>query len=204
MIGLFSNNNWNYNEDTKKLIKPGDKVFAISASDFGWQSNNSQELMSEGKYFKEQYKPFRDFGVEIGDFYILNPKDKISFIYDKLHRADLVVLLGGSPYVLMELLTSLYDTNDIKEILESKRVIGISAGAMVLCDYFYITPNVDPEFKHFNKEKGLGIVNDVALLVHYDKNNVKHFINKLWVKIHKPRKSELLTLGNEEYKIYNK
>lgn len=176
MIGLFSNSIFPQRKEMYDLIKPHSKVICFSSSNIKWQINNPHEMMIEGRYFNEQYAPFREFGIDRGDFYIVTPYDTREFVHWKLEHSDLVVLLGGQ----MEDLTFTLKFYDVWDKLEGRDVIGISAGALVLCDKYYILPHIDDYYDWLDIEEGLGLVENYRLLVHF-RDTKEHWANYLKV-----------------------
>ena len=79
-----------------------------------------------------------------------------------LYRSRLVYLLGGFPSHLAQTLRESESWRAIRHVFDQGGVVaGSSAGAMVLCDYYY-----DPGKAHV--ESGLGLVADACLLPHHD------------------------------------
>ena len=67
----------------EKIINSNSKVLCFSGADYNWQINNPKELQQGGKYYKEQYEPFKDFGVTEEHFYIVHPNDDKETIKSK-------------------------------------------------------------------------------------------------------------------------
>jgi cyanophycinase len=83
-------------------------------------------------------------------------------VVEDLRRSKLIYMLGGSPHYLEQALRGSLSWEATLTAYESGAVIGgSSAGAMVLCEYYY-----DP----FKKEvfKGLGLVAESCVLPHHD------------------------------------
>ncbi|MEJ2655938.1 MAG: Type 1 glutamine amidotransferase-like domain-containing protein [Desulfobacterales bacterium] len=80
----------------------------------------------------------------------------------ELDHADLIYILGGFPGYLAHTLTGTRCLNAILRAYQNGAVLaGSSAGAMVLCDWFF--DPVDKEIK-----KGFGIQKDTILIPHHD------------------------------------
>ena len=176
MIGLFSNSIFPQRKEMRELIKPHSKVLCFSASDMQWQKKNVHELYINGRYFNEQYAPFREFGIDRGDFYIVTPYDNRNFVKWRLKHSDLVVLLGGQ----MENLIFRLKYYDVWGKLEGKNIIGISAGALVLCDKYYELPYVDDFYDKYDTVEGIGLVENYRLLVHF-RDTKEHWDNYSFV-----------------------
>ncbi len=194
MIGLFSNSIFPQCKEMQELIKPHSKVLCFSASDMKWQKDNVQEMRIEGRYFNEQYAPFKEFGIDRGDFYIVTPYDNRDFVKWRLEHCDLVVLLGGQ----MENLTFRLKYYDIWDKLEGKDIIGISAGALVLCDKYYILPHIDDYYTEHEIVEGIGLVKDLRLLVHYDDKNKFHRDNLEYMLNDVKENEHIITLSDTE------
>ena len=194
MIGLFSNSIFPQRKEMRELIKPHSKVLCFSASDIQWQKKNVDELLINGRYFNEQYAPFREFGIDRGDFYIVTPYDNRDFVKWRVEHSDLIVLLGG----YMENLTFKLKYYDIWDKLEGKNIIGISAGALVLCDEYYILPNVDDYYVEHEIVEGIGLVENYRPLVHF-RDTKEHWDNYSFVlKVCLKNKGIPIILGDDE------
>lgn len=178
------------------LIKPNSKIVAFSGSDLKWQRNNIDELLYDGYYFEEQYKPFREFGIQKEDFYIVTPEDNIEFVEFKVEKSDIIVLLGGYMESLETLLKFYRIWDKFDELQHRKNIIGISAGALVLCDEYYTTPHVDDYYEEYDLVKGIGLVEDMRILVHYDMNNKHHQDNLYYIM------SDIIDSNRYEYTEY--
>lgn len=81
---------------------------------------------------------------------------------DELRRAGLVYLLGGFPGYLASILSGSRSGQALMNAFENGPVVaGSSAGAMVLCQWYF-----DPAKKTVSK--GLGLVPGVLLIPHHD------------------------------------
>lgn len=83
---------------------------------------------------------------------------------DQIKSSDVIYFIGGST---QKLLSSLKEFPNLKNLLEGKTVAGESAGANVLCSYFY-SPNSD------KVDQGLGFL-PIKIIPHYS----KEYKNKL-------------------------
>ena len=174
MLGLFSNNNFNEiaKHELKKVLNKRARVLCFSASDIEWQYNNRAESQPEGRYYSEQYAPFKDFGVKEDNFYIVHPTDDKEDIQNLFREADVIVLLGGFMEVLEQTLKH-FDLWDIMKVT-GKHVIGTSAGAFIMLDKYIVTPYVDMYYNDYYTAEGLGLLKNCRLLVHWDKNRDEH------------------------------
>lgn len=174
MLGLFSNNNFNTfaKNELKHILNERSRVLCFSASDLKWQYNNRIEFQPEGRYYGEQYAPFKDFGVKEDNFYIVHPTDDIEDVKNLFREADVIVLLGGFMEVLEQTLIY-FDLWDVMKVT-GKHVIGTSAGAFIMLDKYIVTPYVDMYYNDYYTAEGLGLLKDCRLLVHWNKDYDKH------------------------------
>ena len=174
MLGLFSNNNFNEiaRQELRNVINERAKVLCFSASDIEWQYNNRAESQPEGRYYGEQYAPFKDMGVKEDNFYIVHPTDDKEDVHNLFREADVIVLLGGFMEVLEQTL-KYFDLWDMMKIT-GKHVIGISAGAFVSLDKYIVTPYVDMYYNDYYAAEGLGLLKNCRLLVHWHSDREEH------------------------------
>lgn len=156
----------------EKIINSNSKVLCFSGADYNWQINNPKELQQGGKYYKEQYEPFKDFGVTEDHFYIVHPKDDKETIKSRFTYCDIIFLAGGHMCVLDQLLNDFGLWKLIKVM--DKNVIGISAGALIQLEKYDITPYIDDDYNYYDTCKGLGLVKDLRLIVHYNNERKEH------------------------------
>lgn len=88
----------------------------------------------------------------------------------KWMQSDIIVILGGHAKSCMEKLTNLKISRETQK--DDVIYIGVSAGAKVLCDYFLSKEKDDAIKLH----RGMGVVNDLILLVHYGKSNQESYM----------------------------
>ena len=174
MLFLFSNNNFDKyaKEELEKVITPETKVLCFSASHAKWQNSNKKELSQGGKYYEEQYVPFKNLGIEKDNFYFAHLSDDKDIIKDKFKDADIIFLAGGHMWSLKVILKA-FDLWNLIKIVD-KHVIGVSAGALIQLDKYNITPYIDPYYDYYDTCTGLGLLKDVRLIVHYRHDYDKH------------------------------
>lgn len=108
-----------------------------------------------GKYFKEITEGFSAYGLCPSQFTFINYFSDDRTIFDQaLQESDILFLTGGAPDLTMR---RLHEKGFASLIYSySGIIIGCSAGAMVQCSCFHITPNrFYPTFYH---EEGLGLL----------------------------------------------
>lgn len=174
LLYLFSNNNFNLiaKKEMQKIMTSNSKVLCFSGSDYKWQIKNTKELSQGGRYYKEQYEPFKDLNIIEDNFYIVKPQDDKEIVKSKLHNCDIIFLAGGHMSVLEYILKQFEVWNLLK--IYDKHIIGVSAGALIQLDHYDITPYIDEEYNYYEKCNGLGLIKNMRLIVHYNDNYDKH------------------------------
>ena len=179
---MLSNNNFDKDFARHKLvniIEPNMKVVCIPfASDLKWLIQNADtELDYDGKFTLDQYKPFREYGIELGNFYMMKPTDSRKYMKWKIDQADIIYFTGGKMENIKNTLLKMGLWRYIIKHKYNKIFIGVSAGALILQDEYWEVPNVDDYYKEYRKRYGFGFVKDYTTLVHFDKNNKDHIAN---------------------------
>lgn len=174
MLFLFSNNNFDKyaKEELENVLTPETRVLCFSGSDIRWQTDNREELSQGGKYYEEQYAPFKSLGINKDYFYIVHPSDDVDVIRAKFKYADVIFLAGGHMESL-EILLKEFDLWNLIKIVD-KHIIGTSAGALIQLDKYNITPYIDVDYDYYDTCTGLGLLKDVRLIVHYRHDYDKH------------------------------
>ena len=193
MIGLFSNRITNVKK-LHEIIKPTDKVFCISGSNLDWQKSNPTEFNEGSKYYEEQYEQIAQYNIKRKNYYILNLLHTKEYVLNRYKESNIIILLGGGPENLYHIIKEYDLESHIKN--DNKILLGISAGAMLLCDHFYILPFIDENYNFFKQCKGLELVHDIALFVHYEHSNPYHDINKKWLEINKLKNEKIILLSD--------
>ena len=156
-----------------KIINPNMKVVCIPfASDLQWLLNGDKN-----EYFKRHYTPFAEYGIKKYNFYIANIRDDYKYLKKKIRKADIVYFSGGYMENLMYHLKNKYLVRYLKNLRDEKIFIGESAGALVLQDMYIELPHIEDHYKVYKKECGVGIVNNLEVMVHYNPNDERHRYN---------------------------
>ena len=104
----------------------------------------------------------------------------------ELDRANLIYILGGFPGYLDHTLKESHCLDAIWCAYQKGAVLaGSSAGAMVLCDWYF-----DPTVKEI--KKGFGIQKDVILIPHHDT------FGRSWHSLYFDKISDILCIGIDE------
>ena len=199
---LEINNNKAY-EDLKEYINPNSKILVMPYANFPYlmKDNNFDELFNYnyGREFLDIVEQFKPYGVRKEDIWVINPKDTVEFVLDKMKRADIVLLTGGNPDYIAE-----YMPQEVFEEMDNMNiVIGISAGSMYMCSVYYMykgySDDCVPLIKKDNYPFGLTYVFD-NILVHYDEEDE---IQRKAIARHSGRYySPLILLKDGEYLVY--
>lgn len=173
-----------------EIIKPGMNVVIIPfAADLEWQISGD---MTE--YKNNLLKQLYDLGVNEDRVYFASLKDKKRFIKYKLDNADVIFMTGGDPERLYNILEWMdINLNDYKD----KHILGESAGALVMSDYYFVYPTPEePQYKKLKLCKGFGLIKKLTTIVHYHKGHDKYI-----PRIRKIFNGKLLILKDGEFSI---
>lgn len=160
----------------KKYIHSYNKVvvvpFAFSneaiCNPVDWEKAYNKE---KGKYYKQIVEPFIDLGISEENITFINyfedTKDNMKRV---IKSSDVVFLTGGLPDMAVE---HVLEKDILSSINESKIVIGVSAGALMQLNNYYISPDKDyPEFIYL---KGLGLIKENFYIgVHYAETDMEN------------------------------
>lgn len=166
--GLDFNESWAY-KTLKNIIKPEYKICVIPfAFHEDWIKNEAEWEKSYNKITGEHYKniavPFYTYGIEDNNITLINYfTDNSESAKAKINSADIVFFTGGFPDKIMSRLSELGLINTVEQ--HSGIIMGWSAGAMMQCSQYYISP--DKDYPEFIYEKGLRCIDNFAVEVHY-------------------------------------
>lgn len=136
-----------------------------------------------GKHYDEIIKPFMKFGLkEENIVFINNYSDEILEMKQKINSSDILLFTGGYPDRIMNRLRT-YDLVDTVQNF-SGMVMGWSAGAMILCEDYFISP--DEDYLEYTLGKGLAFGKDFAIEVHYKAHEAQDYsINRFHKEFNK-------------------
>ena len=122
-------------------------------------------------YMKKYTEVFRSYFSNLNTDYLLLDTKQINF--DSYLDADLIIIGGGNT----EKYISIYVNQEFKNYIDhmlnkGAKVIGFSAGALLLGEKVYISPN-DNSDHQIKIKNGLGLFNQFLISVHYDSWNDK-------------------------------
>jgi peptidase E len=163
-------------EALKNVIKDNHKVLIIPFSFHdGWIKNDSDWQKAynsfSGKNYKDIILPFLTYGITEGNINWVNYfKDTKESAKDKVKNSDIIFFTGGLPDKMM---CRLEQFDLIKELENYPGIImGSSAGAMVQIANYHITP--DEDYDTFSYNKGLNLINDFDIEVHYEETDLQN------------------------------
>lgn len=194
---LFSK--YNFNESwamdiVAKYINSNDRVLIIPfsfgeeiGSDKDWQNAYNKD---NGKYYKSVVVPFMNYGIKEENIKWINYfKDTIESAKVDIINSNIIFLTGGFPDKMMLRLIEFNLVNDIEDF--EGVIIGSSAGAMIQIAEYHITPDVD--YNTFTYNKGLNLIKDFDIEVHYEGTEVQ---NKYIKKVLMEKKDKVYAITN--------
>lgn len=187
-------------EELKHYIHPSDKVVVLA---FSYRDREVQNLhdwkmlygKSGGQYYDGMVSPFLRYGIPEDHIewinYYTNAKSKAA---EQIRNADILYLTGGMPDRMIERIDD-FDLRDA--ILQFQGVMmGYSAGALIQLQEYHLSPDQDyPEFTYF---KGLPILKDFYLEVHYEGSGIQ---NEAIQRVLKERKKTVYAMVTDRAAI---
>lgn len=157
---------WAY-ETFKNIIKSEHKICIIPfAFHEDWLKNEEQWETFYDKHNGGEYlrTPFYAYGISDDNITLINYfTDDSHSAKEKINESHIIFFTGGFPEKTMRRLKEF----DLIETLQNHPGIkmGWSAGTMMQCEDYYISP--DDDYPEFVYEKGLSYIKDFAVEVHY-------------------------------------
>ena len=122
-------------------------------------------------YMKKYTEVFRSHFSNLNTDYLLLDTEQINF--DSYLDADLIIIGGGNTEKYLATYVNQQFKNYIDRMLnKGAKVIGFSAGALLLGEKVYVSPN-DNSDHQINIKNGLGLFSQFLISVHYDSWNDK-------------------------------
>lgn len=133
-------------------------------------------------YMKKYTEVFQSQFPNLNTDYLLLDTEQIDF--DSYLDADLIIIGGGNT----EKYIATYVTQEFKSYIDhmlnkGAKIIGFSAGALLLGEKVYVSPN-DNSDHQIKIKNGLGVFSQFLISVHYDswndkanKNRAEEFVN---------------------------
>ena len=201
---LDFNESWAY-ETLKNIIKPEHKICIIPfAYPDEWIKNKEEWEKAyniiDGEHYQYMVEPFYTYGIDDNNITLVNYfTDSTERAKAKIHGSDIIFFTGGFPDKIMDRLSELDLINAVEE--HDGIIMGWSAGAMMQCYDYYISPDEDyPEFVY---KKGLRCVEDFAVEVHYkntdaQNKSIEKYILEKGKKVYTTeRQSAIIVNGSE-------
>lgn len=172
---LDFNGAWAF-ETLKNIIKPEHKICIIPfAFHEEWIKNENQWQKFynkvNGEYYKNVVAPFYDYGIDENNITLIDYfTDSKESAKAKVYASDIIFFTGGLPDKIMDRLSEF----DLINVIEQHHGIkmGWSAGAMMQCFDYYISP--DDDYPEFVYKKGLKCIEDFAVEVHYKNSELQN------------------------------
>ena len=163
-------------EQLKRYIHPEDKVAVLAFSyrdrDVSCLADwNALYRKRDGFYYQNMVSPFLRYGIPEDHIKWINYyTDSKSKAAELIRGADILYLPGGLPDRMMDRID---EFNLRSTLLEFQGVVlGYSAGALIQLEEYHLSPDQDyPEFCYF---KGLPILKDFYLEVHYEGSDAQN------------------------------
>ena len=122
-------------------------------------------------YMKKYTEVFRSHFSNLNTDYLLLDTEQINF--DSYLDADLVIIGGGNTEKYLATYVNQQFKNYIDRMLnKGAKVMGFSAGALLLGEKVYVSPN-DNSDHQIKIKNGLGLFSQFLISVHYDSWNDK-------------------------------
>ncbi len=122
-------------------------------------------------YMKKYTEVFQSHFSNLNTDYLLLDTEQINF--DSYLDAEVIIIGGGNTEKYIATYVNQEFKNYIKHMLnKGAKVIGFSAGALLLGEKVYVSPN-DNSDHQIKIKNGLGLFNQVLISVHYDSWNDK-------------------------------
>ena len=157
-------------------------------------------------YMKKYTEVFRSYFSNLNTDYLLLDTKQINF--DSYLDADLIIIGGGNTEKYLATYVNQQFKNYIDSMLnKGAKVIGFSAGALLLGEKVYVSPN-DNSDHQIKIKNGLGLFSQFLISVHYDswndkanKDRAEEFVNVPIIPLNDPSCLVLDKLGNIIEKI---
>ena len=157
-------------------------------------------------YMKKYTEVFRSYFSNLNTDYLLLDTKQINF--DSYLDADLIIIGGGNTEKYLAIYVNQQFKNYIDRMLnKGAKVIGFSAGALLLGEKVYVSPN-DNSDHQIKIKNGLGLFSQFLISVHYDswndkanKDRAEEFVNVPIIPLNDPSCLVLDKLGNIIEKI---
>ena len=135
-------------------------------------------------YMKKYTEVFQSQFPHLNTDYLLLDTEQIDF--DSYLDADLIIIGGGNTEKYLATYVNQQFKNYIDRMLnKGAKVMGFSAGALLLGEKVYVSPN-DHSDHHIKIKNGLGLFSQFLISVHYDSWNDKANKDRAEELVHVP------------------
>ena len=135
-------------------------------------------------YMKKYTEVFRSHFSNLNTDYLLLDTEQIDF--DSYLDADLIIIGGGNTEKYLATYVNQQFKNYIDRMLnKGAKVIGFSAGALLLGEKVYVSPNDNADHQ-IKIKNGLGLFSQFLISVHYDSWNDKANKDRAEELVHVP------------------
>ena len=135
-------------------------------------------------YMKKYTEVFRSHFSNLNTDYLLLDTEQIDF--DSYLDADVIIIGGGNTEKYLATYVNQEFKNYIVHMLnKGAKVMGFSAGALLLGEKVYVSPN-DHSDHHIKIKNGLGLFSQFLISVHYDSWNDKANKDRAEELVHVP------------------
>ena len=135
-------------------------------------------------YMKKYTEVFRSHFSNLNTDYLLLDTEQINF--DSYLDADLIIIGGGNTEKYLATYVNQQFKNYIDRMLnKGAKVMGFSAGALLLGEKVYVSPN-DNSDHQIKIKNGLGLFSQFLISVHYDSWNDKANKDRAEELVHVP------------------
>jgi len=157
-----------------EFIKYDMNVIVLPYSNYEYlaDDDNFYELFDahHGREFNDIAKAYSQYGIPSCNIGVINPhNDSEKEIREAIEYADIIFLSGGDPTMFMN-----YCPIYVRDLIINFDgiVMGSSAGAMVMQDWFYMYDGVD-NYIGYSYTRGLGMAHDYNIMVHYTESEAQ-------------------------------
>ncbi|RDY27107.1 peptidase S51 [Romboutsia weinsteinii] len=176
LLSLYNfDSDWCY-DTLKDIIKSNYKVLIAPLSyheewlkdNYDWYNTFNP---NNGSHYKDIVSPFLSYGITEDNIYWINQfEDSREIILDKIESSDIIFFTGGYPDKMMDR----FINYGLVKALENYKgiMIGSSAGAMVQIADYHISQ--DHDYDEFSYNKGLNIIKDFDIEVHYEDSIIQN------------------------------
>lgn len=140
----------------------------------------------QGKYYSSIVNPLKRYGI------LDNQLNWINYFLDnketakrKIEKSDILYLTGGLPDRTMDRLREFDLVETVKKF--HGILLGFSAGAMIQCSEYHITP--DKDYSNFSYQKGLQLNLQFDIEVHYEATDIQD--DSIWRVVREKRNTSL-------------